>query len=550
MTMTPSSRRRFLSGVGKAGALLATGSWLESIGYAQAARGPARAVIQQPAVPTDFDRRVLGAFLEHLGRAIYTGVYQPGSPLADASGFRSDVVREVKELAVPIIRYPGGNFVSGYNWLDGVGPKNQRPTVLERAWNSLETNQFGTNEFVDWCRMVGSEPLLGMNFGTGTAEMAVAYVEYCNLDRGTKWSDLRRSHGYEQPHNVRYWCLGNEMDGPWQIGQMQSREYGRKARDAAQQMRVIDPSLQLIACGSSGTAMPQYLVWDREVLEECYDMVDGISLHAYYGNTPALTGNSAARYLAMNLDMDRQIREVAAVCDYVQGLRRSRKRLWLSFDEWNVWYRARSGDAVNGRRQFAPRLLEEVYNLEDALLVGGFVNTLLRNAERVRVGCLAQLVNVIAPLVTSDTGVLRQSTYYPYAWALRYARGRVLDLRVESDMYPIRGAGLQADFARNEQVPFVDVVATLDGQNRQASVLMLNRDLDAEREIVLDWRDVTPMRVLACETLTGTDLKAFNTFEQPQRVAPQRLDPPAAGARMTFTLPPRSYTVAHLATTG
>ena len=543
------SRRRFLAGLGKAGAALAGASWLDAIGYAQGLRGAARALIQQPRVGANFDRAVLGAFLEHLGRAVYTGVYQPGSPLSDAKGFRTDVVREVKEMGVPVVRYPGGNFVSGYNWLDGVGPKAQRPTVLERAWNSMETNQFGTNEFVDWCRLVGAEPLLGMNFGTGSAEMAVAYTEYCNLERGTKWSDLRRSHGYEKPHDVRYWCLGNEMDGPWQIGQMQSREYGRKARDAAQQMRVVDRGLQLIACGSSGTFMPQYLIWDREVLEECFDQVDGISLHAYYGNTTALTGNSTERFLAMNLDMDRQIREVAAVCDYVQGLRRSSKRLWLSFDEWNVWYRARSGDATNGRRQFAPKLLEEVYNLEDGLLVGGFVNTLLRNADRVRVGCMAQLVNVIAPLVTNDTGVLRQSTYYPYAWALRYARGRVLDLRVDSETYPIRAAGLQADFARNDQVPFVDVVATLDAQNGQACVLMLNRDLQGEREIALEWRDVTPTRVLACETLTGTDLKAFNSFEQPRRVAPQRLDAPAAGARMTFKLPPRSYTVAQLAAT-
>jgi len=548
VTMTSSDRRRFLASLGSAGAALATASWLDVIGYAQGARTAARAVIQQPRVRADFDRRVLGAFLEHLGRAVYTGVYQPGSKLADAKGFRTDVAREVKEMAVPITRYPGGNFVSGYNWLDGVGPSQQRPTVLERAWNSLETNQFGTNEFVDWCRMVGTEPLLGMNFGTGTAEMAVAYVEYCNLERGTKWSDLRQSHGYEKPHNVRYWCLGNEMDGPWQIGQMQAREYGRKARDAARQMRVIDNNLQLIACGSSGTFMPQYLIWDREVLEECYDQVDGLSLHAYYGNTQALTRESTARYLAMNLDMDRQIHEVAAVCDYVQGMRRSSKRLWLSFDEWNVWYRARSGDAVNGRRQFAPKLLEEVYNLEDALLVGGFVNTLLRNSDRVKVGCIAQLINVIAPLVTNDTGVLRQSTFFPYSWALRYARGRILDLRVESDTYPITAAGLQADFARNDQVPFVDVVATLDGQNGQACVLMLNRDLDAERELVLEWRDVTPTRVLVCETLTGTDLKAFNTFEQPRRVVPQRLDPPAAGARMTFKLPARSYTVAQLAT--
>ena len=362
--------------------------------------------------------------------------------------------------------------------------------MLDRAWNSLETNQFGTNDFIDWCAAVGTEPLLGMNFGTGSVEMALAYVEYCNLDRGTRWSDLRRSHGYERPHNVRYWCLGNEMDGPWQIGQLQAREYGRKARDAAQQMRTIDPGLQLIACGSSGTFMPGYLAWDREVLEECYDQVDGLSLHAYYGNTARWSGNSTARYLAMNLDMDRQIHEVAAVCDYVQGLQRSSKRLWLSFDEWNVWYRARDAQATDGKRAAAPRLLEEVYNLEDALLVGGFVNTLLRNSDRVRVACLAQLVNVIAPLVTSDRGVLRQSTYYPYAWALRYARGRVLDLRVESETYPITGAGLQSDFARNGDVPFVDVVATLDDPAQQAAVLLLNRDLDGEREVVLEWADV------------------------------------------------------------
>ena len=541
--MHPFNRRDFLGSLGKTGALLAAGSWLNLIGYAQSGQGPARAFIGPARGRPNFDRRILGAFLEHLGRAVYTGVYDPGSPLSDARGFRTDVAREVADLDVPVVRYPGGNFVSGYNWLDGVGPKADRPTLLERSWNSIETNQFGTNEFIEWCRVVGTEPLLGLNFGTSTAEMALAYVEYCNVEGGTKWSEMRRAHGYAQPHNVRYWCLGNEMDGPWQIGQMQAREYGRKARDVAKQMRVIDPSLKLIACGSSGTFMPTYLAWDREVLEECYDQVDGLSLHAYYGNTTELTANSTARYLAMNLDMDRHIHETAAVCDYVQGLQRSTKRLWLSFDEWNVWYRARDEQATNGRRTFAPRLLEEVYNLEDALLVGGLINTLLRNSDRVHLACLAQLVNVIAPLVTSPTGVLRQSTYFPYAWALRYARGRMLDLRVESEMYPIRAAGLQADFARDETVPFVDIVATLDEQNGQACVLMLNRDLDAEREVVLEWDELTPSRVLFCETLTGADLKAFNTFDAPGRVAPQRLDPPAAGSRMSVKLPARSYSV-------
>jgi alpha-N-arabinofuranosidase len=538
-------RRSFLSGLGMAGASLAAGSTLQAIGYTQAP-GPARAFLRRAAGRGDLDRRLLGSFIEHLGRGVYTGLYQPGSPLADGKGFRTDVAREVKELGVPIVRYPGGNFVSGYNWLDGVGPKHQRPAVLDRAWNSLESNQFGTNEFIDWCAMVGTEPLLGMNFGTGSVESALAYVEYCNLARGTRWSELRRAHGYDKPHDVRYWCLGNEMDGPWQIGQLQAREYGRKARDAAKQMRVIDPKLQLIACGSSGTFMPTYLAWDREVLEECYDQVDGLSLHAYYGNTKEWSGNSAARYLAMNLDMDRHIQEIAAVCDYVQGLQKSSKRLWLSFDEWNVWYRARDQQATDGLGAAAPRLLEEVYNLEDALLVGGLVNTLLRHSDRVRVACLAQLVNAIAPLVTNEHGVLRQSTYYPYAWALRHARGRVLDLRVESETYPIKAAGLQSDFARDAEVPFVDIVATVDEPAGHAAVLMLNRDLDGEREVVLQWEDIVPTRVVACDTLTGTDLKAFNTFEQPRRVAPQPLAAPAAASRMTFKLPPRSYTVAQL----
>ena len=435
------SRRRFLEGLGKSGAALAAGSWLGSIGHA-AASGPARVVINQGHYRAELDRRLLGAFLEHLGRSIYTGVYEPDSPLADKNGFRTDVISQVKGLGVPIMRYPGGNFVSGYNWLDGVGPKDKRPTVLDRAWNSIETNQFGTNEFMDWCKLVGTEPLLGMNFGTGSADMAVAYVEYCNLDKGTKWSDLRRSHGYDAPHNVRTWCLGNEMDGPWQIGHMPAREYGRKARDVGRQMRDIDRDLKLIACGSSNREMPTYLVWDREVLEECYDQVDAISLHCYYGNTKELSGENSARYLAMNLDMELQIHEIAAVCDYVQGLTKSPKRLWLSFDEWNVWYRARDRKALDGQRTFAPKLLEEVYNLEDALLVGGFLNSLLRNADRVRLACLAQIMNVIAPLVTNKTSVLRQSIFYPYAWALQYAKGRVLDLLTECETYPISAAGL------------------------------------------------------------------------------------------------------------
>jgi alpha-N-arabinofuranosidase len=284
------------------------------------------------------------------------------------------------------------------------------------------------------------------------------------------------------------------------------------------------------------------------VLEECYDQVDGISLHNYFGNEPPLSGGKTERFLAQNLDMERQIREITAVADLVQGLYRSPKRLWLSFDEWNIWYRARSHEHLDGKGEFAPKLLEEVYNLEDALLTGGFLNTLMRQSERVRVACLAQIVNVIAPLVTNQTGILRQSIYFPYAMALKYARGRMLDIEVECETYPIRGAGLRADFARNENVPFLDVVATYDAQEKRIAVFALNRDLGAERELALEFEDVTPSQVLACETVTGDDLKAFNTFEAPNKVVTTTLDAGKAGARMSVKLPARSYTVIHLAT--
>ena len=481
------------------------------------------------------DRNLFGSFLEHLGRAIYEGIYDPGSKLSDANGFRKDVMDDVRQLGVPIIRYPGGNFVSGYNWLDGVGPKQDRPRVLDKAWNAMNTNQFGTNEFMAWCKAVGTQPLMGLNLGTGTAEEAAALVEYRNMREGTKWSDLRRKHGIAEPYNVSHWCLGNEMDGPWQIGHMTAADYGIKAQDAARQMHAVDPSLKLIACGSSGPFMPTYLEWDREVLEHCYEYVDALSLHRYIGNTKEETGEDSSKYLAMNLTMDKQIEETLAVCDLVQGHKRSPKRLWLSFDEWNVWYRARSGDFVNGHRKETPHLLEEPYNLEDGLLVGGFLNTLMRHADRVKLACLAQLINVIAPIMTNSNGLFRHSIYYPYLWALQYARGSVLNVLVESPTYEVSGMG---------QVAYLDAVATVDKTDGKVALFVLNRDLTKPHTVEINWQDKAPGKVLAANILTGNDLKAGNSFEAPTRVAPQAFDKPStSGGKTRFEAPPRSYIV-------
>jgi alpha-N-arabinofuranosidase len=535
--MFSGKRRQFLQQVATAGIACSANSFFKQAAFAQPPANSsdvARIYIDSRRTIAPLDRNLFGSFLEHLGRAIYEGIYDPASALSDGSGFRKDVIDEVRQLGVPIIRYPGGNFVSGYNWLDGVGPKKDRPRVLDKAWNTIDTNQFGTNEFMAWAKIVGARPLMGLNLGTGTAERAAALVEYCNLEKGTKWSDLRRAHGVEQPYKVEHWCLGNEMDGPWQIGHMTAAEYGLKAQDAARQMHAVDPSLKLIACGSSGPGMPTYLEWDREVLEQCYEYVDALSLHRYIGNTQEETGKDSAKFLAMNLSMEKQIAETLAVCDLVRGHKRSPKKLWLSFDEWNVWYRERSGDAMNGHEHEAPRLLEEVYNLEDALLVGGIINTLVRNADRIRVACLAQLVNVIAPLVTNAKGMFRQTIYYPYRWALQMARGNVLNLLVESPTYEVSEMG---------QVPYLDVAGTLSQEDGKVSLFILNRDLNKPHTVEINWQDRSPGKVLSSSVLTGSDLKAFNSFDAPQHVVPQSADKPLTGSGLTkLEVPPRSYT--------
>jgi alpha-N-arabinofuranosidase len=533
-------RRSFLhqaanAGVAWGASSLLGGAFLRAQTSPLSANDVARVYVDSRRVTAPLDRNLFGSFLEHLGRAIYEGVYDPGSKLSDTNGFRKDVIGEIRQMGVPIVRYPGGNFVSGYNWLDGVGPKESRPRVLDKAWNAINTNQFGTNEFMAWCKTAGTEPLMGLNLGTGTPEEAAALVEYCNLDQGTKWSDLRRKHGFAEPYKVKRWCLGNEMDGPWQIGHMTATEYGLKAQDAARQMRYVDPSLQLIACGSSGPFMPTYLEWDREVLEQCYDYVDGLSLHRYFTNAPADTGGDSSKFLAMNLSMEQQIAETVAVCDLVRGHKRSPKQLWLSFDEWNVWYRARSGDYTNGHHQEAPHLLEEVYNLEDALLVGGLLNSLLRNANRVKVACLAQLINVIAPIMTNANGLLRQTIYYPYSWALQYARGSVLNLLAQSPTYEVAKMG---------QVPYLDVAGTIDPGDGKVAIFVLNRDLSKPHVVEINWQDKTPGQVLVSSVLSGTDLKAFNSFEAAKHVAPQAFDKPlTTGGRTKFEVPARSYTV-------
>jgi alpha-N-arabinofuranosidase len=488
------------------------------------------------------DRRLFGSFVEHLGRAVYTGIYEPGHPTADGDGFRQDVLDLTRELGVTLVRYPGGNFVSGYVWEDGVGPRAARKPTLDLAWRTIDPNTVGTDEFLAWADRAGVEPMLAVNLGTRGAAEAAALVEYCNAPVGSRWSDLRAANGRVEPYGVRLWCLGNEMDGPWQLGHSTAQEYGLRAAQAGHAMRLVDPTIELVACGSSSMDMPTFGPWERTVLARTFDLVDHISMHAYYEE---LDGDRAS-FLASGTAMDRFIDRVTSSADAVAAERLSDKRIAISFDEWNVWYRqsrfvGEQNLPLQGGKDGPPRLLEDVHSALDAVVVGDLMITLLNHADRVRVACLAQLVNVIAPIMTEPGGsAWRQPTFHPIAATNRLARGSTLYLRVETPTMTT---------AQHGQVPVVTAAGTWDADDGALALFLVNRSaepidvlvehcglrvtLDGATQVVADHEPA----------VTGPDHAARVAREYVREIAPK-------GARgvvgqTSLTLAPESWTVFH-----
>jgi alpha-N-arabinofuranosidase len=446
----------------------------------------------------EIDKRIYGSFIEHLGRAVYEGIYEPGHPDGDEQGFRKDVIRLVQELQVPLVRYPGGNFVSGYNWEDGVGPVSERPKRLDLAWRTTETNEIGTNEFVDWAKKVGAEVNMAVNLGSRGVDAARNLVEYCNHPSGSYWSDLRISHGYKDPHNIKTWCLGNEMDGPWQIGQKTAEEYGRVAAEAGKVMKLVDPSIELVACGSSNSKMATFADWEATVLDHTYDYVDYISLHTYYGNRD----DDLANYLAQSMDMDEFIRSVIAIADYVKAKKRSKKTIHLSFDEWNVWFHSNEADRQITPWSVAPPLLEDIYTFEDALLVGSMLITLLKHADRVKIACLAQLVNVIAPIMTEKGGpAWKQTIFYPYMHASVYGRGVALQAQISSPKYDSK------DFT---DVPYLDAAVVHLEEAEEVTIFAVNKHQTESLNLQCDMRSFEGYHVLEHIVLEHENMKATN----------------------------------------
>jgi alpha-N-arabinofuranosidase len=468
------------------------------------------------------DKKIFGNFIEHLGRCIDGGIFQEHSPLSDKEGFRKDVLAAVKGLDVPLLRWPGGNFSSNYNWMDGIGPRDKRPRRLEMAWGTVETNRFGTHEFMDYiAKLATTEPYICVNLGTGTWSEAQQWVEYVNSDQDTAITRMRKKNGRPKPWKVKYWGLGNEMDGPWQMGHRTAEDYGKFALEAAKLMRLTDPDIKLIAAGASNFRPgSDWIGWNKTVLDWLKDYADYISLHLYVGNRD----NDFGDFVASSLEMDQRIETLAGAIDTAMAGRKDGRKMYIALDEWNVWYRAR-GNKERGRK-----ILEEHYNLEDALVIATFLNSLVNHADTVKIANLAQLVNVIAPIFTNDKGLYLQTIYYPLQLFANNVRGNSLKLEVQAPAYKSK---------RFDNIPYIDASGSADGNRLVVNVV--NRHKDQPMSVALALEDKSFAGPVTVSEVNGPDIKAENDFGK-TLVKTRTGTVAASGNAMTLTFPPHSYT--------
>ena len=454
------------------------------------------------------DRRMAGSFVEHLNRCVYGGIYEPGHPTVDSAGFRGDVKKMIRDAGVSLLRYPGGNFVSSYDWKDGIGPVSERPVKYDLAWGCAETNQVGTDEFARYAGELGAELMMGVNMGTGTPKEAAELVEYCNVDRGTFYSDLRRQNGSEQPYRVRLWCIGNEMDGSWQMGQMNARDYAVKYREAAKMMRSVDPEITLIACGSCSNepGHRSFGVWDRTVLEENYEWIDYLSLHRYYGydveqDLPYLHIETLRDGPWMAKDLEEMICTVSAAIDYVKGIHHSKHQVFIAFDELSI---------LPHRVRHSSGIVCDRFSQYDAVLYGGLLCTLLNHADRVRINCQALLVNENGMILTFPmTGAIPQTILYPFRDIAGCTGGTVL---VQSGKWP------EIETEHFGSVPCAAASCVYQKETGELKVLVANQSLTEELELELSFggfREVVPLEHVELYTDEPHDRSFERTEVQP-----------------------------------
>lgn len=464
---------------------------------------------------SEIDERIYGSFVEHMGSVIYTGIFEPGHPQADEKGFRKDVLELIKKLNLAVIRYPGGNFTSGYNWEDTVGVVENRPKRLDLAWRAIEPNTFGLNEFFDWIKLTGASPIMTINLGTRGIDAARNIVEYCNFEGGTYWSDLRRAHGFEKPHDVKMWCLGNELDGHWQIASKSAVEYGRLANETSKAIKLVDDSIETIAVGSSTPRLNSFPEWDREVLMNCYENVDYLSLHNYLDKEQDEDLNVVRKripdntptYLSRSLHVDRQIKDVIVTCDYVKAVKRSKKTMYLAFDEWNVHHYS---EKENEPWKIGSPIDWCHFNMEDTLLFGSMLLSIIRHSDRIKIACQSLLVNTI-PLILTDAGgkAWVNPTYYPMMHASLYGRGTLMHTKVDCEKY---------DSEAFTDVPTIDHVVVRN--DNSMTIFVVNR-INEEALLTCETQGLNLSNIIEHISLSSQKLSDINCRDDVDRVSPK-----------------------------
>lgn len=461
----------------------------------------ARLITDKDKTISVIDDRLYGSFIEHLGRAVYDGIYEPGHPCADEDGFRTDVIGLVKDLNVPVVRYPGGNFVSNYFWEDGVGPKENRKKRLDLAWRTTEPNEVGISEFVKWAKKADTSVMMAVNLGTrGTAD-ALNLLEYCNLNTDSYYANLRREHGDEKPFGFKLWCMGNEMDGHWQVGHKTAYEYGCLAAETAKAMKMMDDSIECVACGSANIDQPTFATWEKEVLEQAYEYVDYISLHQYFDKKDGTTED----FFASIDNLDEFINTIASICDDVKKAKNSDKTIYLSFDEWNCWYHTVAQDDERMKNDpwgLAPHLLEDDYTFEDAVVNGLALIKFINHSDRVKIACLAQLVNVIAPIRTEKEGpAWKQTIYYPYEHASKYGRGTALRAQIITDTHST---------GKHGEVTDVEAAVVLSKDEDLLTVFAVNRNVNEDIELEVELNGFEGFTAASWQALESDDMLLTN----------------------------------------
>lgn len=463
----------------------------------------------------EVDKRIYSSMIEHMERVVYGGIYEPDHPNADEDGFRRDVIELVKEMQIPMLRYPGGNFLSGYNWEDGIGPVEKRPVRLDLAWIAEEPNLIGTDEYLKWAKKTGTEVNMAVNLGTRGADAARNLVEYCNYPGGTYWSELRKKNGSEEPYKIKTWCLGNEMDGFWQICHKTAEEYGRLALESGKLMKKVDPEIELVLCGSSNVTIPTFPDWDRKVLEEAYEVTDYISLHNYF----SVVNNTMEDFLASNLEMDRQMETIIAVCDAVKAKVRSDKTVNLSFDEWGIWNREETANRAKWKFDWSDKnaISEGSYSFADALLTGAMLMSLINHSDRVKIACQAQLVNHLSLINCVKGGdAWKQTIFYPFLYTSVYGRGTALQVKVDCPSY---------DGEKMKDVPVLESAAVVNEEEKTVTLFVLNRDLEQDLEAELVLRGFEELTEIDHVVYKNDDLEAVNSAEHPEQVVPEKGTP-------------------------